>query len=82
MKNDRFRYYLSLAGFKEHLVKEKVSDRVTKKSKYKDWDLDSVLTQSFVTCWETHSHLFTDERLEENSGEKPQHTNFMNLFNR
>ena len=53
-----------------------------KKSKYKDWDLDSVLTQSFVTCWETHSNLFTDERLEENSGEKPQHTNFMNLFNR
>ena len=41
MKNEQFRYYTSFAGFREHKVKEKVSDRVTKKikvkkSKYKD----------------------------------------------
>ncbi len=66
MKNEQFRYYTSYAGFKEHKVKEKVSDRVTKKikvkkSKYKDWDLNEVLTKSFDDWWQTHSHLFSDE---------------------
>ena len=65
MKNEQFRYYTSYAGFKEHKVKEKVSDRVTKKikvkkSKYRDWDLDAVLSKSFDEWFETHSHLFSD----------------------
>ena len=65
MKNEQFRYYTSFAGFREHKVKEKVSDRVTKKikvkkSKYKDWDLDAVLSKSFDEWFATHSHLFSD----------------------
>ena len=31
------------------------------RSKYKEWDLDEVLTKSFDDWWETHSHLFSDE---------------------
>jgi len=32
-----------------------------KRSKYKGWDLDEVLTKSFDDWWQTHSHLFSDE---------------------
>jgi len=32
-----------------------------KRSKYKGWDLDEVLTKSFDDWWETHSHFFSDE---------------------
>ena len=32
-----------------------------KKSKYKGWDLDEVLTKSFDEWWQNHSHLFSDE---------------------
>ena len=71
MKHDRYevvnRYYPS-----EHKVK--IADRVTKKikvkrSKFKGWDLDEVLTKSFDEWWKTHSHLFSEELckvLEEN----------------
>ena len=71
MKQDRYeivnRYYPS-----EHKVK--IADRVTKKikvkrSKFKGWDLDEVLTKSFDEWWKTHSHLFSEELckvLEEN----------------
>ena len=71
MKHDRYevvnRYYPS-----EHKVK--IADRVTKKikvkrSKFKGWDLDEVLTKSFNEWWKTHSHLFSEELckvLEEN----------------
>ena len=71
MKHDRYevvnRYYPS-----EHKVK--IVDRVTKKikvkrSKFKGWDLDEVLTKSFNEWWKTHSHLFSEELckvLEEN----------------
>ena len=31
------------------------------KSKYKDWDLNSVLTSSFDLWWENHRYLFVDE---------------------
>ena len=31
------------------------------KSKYKDWDLDKVLTLSFDNWWEEHRYLFVDE---------------------
>ena len=52
----------------------KIADRVTKKvkvkrSKFKGWDLDEVLTKSFNEWWKTHSHLFSEELckvLEEN----------------
>ena len=52
----------------------KIADRVTKKikvkrSKFKGWDLDEVLTKSFDEWWKTHSHLFSEELckvLEEN----------------
>ena len=71
MKQDRYeivnRYYPS-----QHSVK--IADRVTKKikvkrSKFKGWDLDEVLTKSFDEWWKTHSHLFSEELckvLEEN----------------
>ena len=71
MKQDRYeivnRYYPS-----EHKVK--IADRVIKKikvkrSKFKGWDLDEVLTKSFDEWWKTHSHLFSEELckvLEEN----------------
>ena len=50
--------------------KEIVKKIKVKRSKYKGWDLDEVLTKSFNVWWETHSHLFTDEIckvLDENS---------------
>ena len=54
-------------------LKVMISDRVTKKikvkkSKYKDWDLDEVLTKSFDDWWQTHSNLFSDEICRELSG--------------
>ena len=66
LKNEQFRYYTSYANFRDERVKEKVSNRVTKRikvkrSKYKGWDLDEVLTKSFDDWWKTHSHLFSDE---------------------
>ena len=74
LKQERHRYYESLVDFQRRIVKEKVKDRVTKKikvkrSKYKGWDLDEVLTKSFDEWWKTHSHLFSQELckvLEEN----------------
>lgn len=39
-----------------------------KRSKYKGWDLDEVLTKSFDDWWQTHSYLFSDEICKELSG--------------
>jgi hypothetical protein len=41
--------------------KEIVQKIKVKRSKYKGWDLDEVLTQSFNEWWQNHSHLFSDE---------------------
>ena len=41
--------------------KEIVQKIKVKRSKYKGWDLDDVLTQSFNEWWQNHSHLFSDE---------------------
>ena len=41
--------------------KEIVQKIKVKRSKYKEWDLDEVLTQSFNEWWQNHSHLFSDE---------------------
>ena len=43
------------------IEKEIVKKIKVKRSKYKGWDLDEVLTKSFDDWWQTHSHLFSDE---------------------
>ena len=43
------------------IEKEIVKKIKVKRSKYKGWDLDEVLTKSFDEWWQTHSHLFSDE---------------------
>ena len=41
------------------IYKSKVTQRIkVKRSRYKGWDLDRVLTEDFNTWWNTHSHLF------------------------
>ena len=41
------------------IYKSKVTQRIkVKRSAYKGWDLDRVLTEDFNTWWNTHSHLF------------------------
>ena len=71
MKQDR---YTIINRYRPSQKRVKIADRVTKKikvkrSKYKGWDLDEVLTKSFNEWWKTHSHLFSEELckvLEEN----------------
>jgi len=46
-------------GDKEGIYRCKLIEPIkVDRSKYKGWDLDSVLTDSFDKWWETHSHLF------------------------
>ena len=46
-------------GDREAVWKLKQIEKVkVKKSAYKGWDLDQVLTQTFDNWWKTHSHLF------------------------
>ena len=74
LKHERSRTFLSYEDFEKKKRREKLQDRVTKKikvkrSNYKGWDLDEVLTKSFNEWWKTHSHLFSEELckvLEEN----------------
>ena len=71
MKHER---YTIVNRYRPSQHKVKIADRVTKKvkvkrSKFKGWDLDEVLTKSFNEWWKTHSHLFSEELckvLEEN----------------
>ena len=46
-------------GDREAIWKLKQIERVkVKRSAYKGWDLDQVLTQTFDNWWKTHSHIF------------------------
>ena len=41
------------------IYRSKLTQKIkVKRSAYKGWDLDEVLTQPFNTWWKTHSHLF------------------------
>jgi len=44
-------------GYRYKTVREKV---VVNRNKYKGWDLDQVLTDTFDNWWKTHSHLFIE----------------------
>ena len=71
LKQDR---YTIVNRYRPSQKRVKIADRVIKKikvkrSKFKGWDLDEVLTKSFDEWWKTHSHLFSQELckvLEEN----------------
>ena len=46
-------------GSRSAIFREKIIQKVkVKRSAYKDWDLDQVLTDTFDKWWKTHSHLF------------------------
>ena len=46
-------------GSRTEIFREKIIKKVkVKRSAYKGWDLDQVLTDSFDNWWKTHSHLF------------------------